>query len=218
MSDMLKINEEIWKYIIDHTTEQDPILVELDRETNVKMAFPNMLSGSYQGRLLEIISKMVQPEYILEIGTFTGYSAICLARGLKDNGQLHTIENNDEVIPFTRRFIHKAGLEDKIILHFGDALQVIPQLNTMFDLIFIDADKSQYTQYYELIFSKLKIGGIILIDNALWGGKVIKHSLKKDDETDGIRDLNQVIQDDPKVENILLPVRDGIMLARKISG
>ncbi len=218
MSDMLKLNDEIWKYIIDHTTEQDPILAELDRETNVKMAFPNMLSGSYQGRLLEFISKMVRPEYILEIGTFTGYSAICLARGLKENGQLHTIENNDEVIPFTRRFIQKAGLEDKIVLHFGDALQVIPQINIMFDLIFIDADKSQYTQYYELIFSKLKTEGIILVDNALWGGKVIKHSLKKDDETDGIRDLNRVIQDDLRVENILLPVRDGIMLARKISG
>jgi caffeoyl-CoA O-methyltransferase len=217
MYDMLNLNQKIWKYIIDHTSEQDPVLAELDRETNVKMAFPNMLSGHYQGRLLELISKMVQPDYILEIGAFTGYSAICLARGLKSAGKLYTIECNDEIVPFTKKFIHKAGLEDKIVLHVGDALQIIPKLNLSFDLIFIDADKSQYCQYYELTFDKLKTGGIILVDNALWDGKVVKHSLKKDDETDGIRDLNQMIQDDPRVENIILPIRDGIMLARKIS-
>ena len=215
---MLKSNEKLWKYIIDHTSEQDLVLAELDRETNAKMVFPNMLSGHYQGRLLELISKMIQPQYILEIGTYTGYSAICLARGLKANGKLHTIECNDEIIPFTKKFILKAGLEDKIVLHIGDALQIIPQLNVTFDLIFIDADKSLYTQYYELTFSKLKTGGIILVDNALWGGKVLKQPLKKDDETDGIRNLNEMIQNDPRVENILLPVRDGIMLARKISG
>ena len=215
---MLKSNEKLWKYIIDHTSEQDLVLAELDRETNAKMVFPNMLSGHYQGRLLELISKMIQPQYILEIGTYTGYSAICLARGLKANGKLHTIECNDEIIPFTKKFILKAGLEDKIVLHIGDALQIIPQLNVTFDLIFIDADKSLYTQYYELTFSKLKTGGIILVDNALWGGKVLKQSRKKDDETDGIRNLNHLIQTDPRVENILLPVRDGIMVARKISG
>ena len=215
---MLKSNEKLWKYIIDHTSEQDLVLAELDRETNAKMVFPNMLSGHYQGRLLELISKMIQPQYILEIGTYTGYSAICLARGLKANGKLHTIECNDEIIPFTKKFILKAGLEDKIVLHIGDALQIIPQLNVTFDLIFIDADKSLYTQYYELTFSKLKTGGIILVDNALWGGKVLKQPLKKDDETDGIRNLNHLIQTDPRVENILLPVRDGIMVARKISG
>lgn len=215
---MLKSNEKLWKYIIDHTSEQDLVLAELDRETNAKMVFPNMLSGHYQGRLLELISKMIQPQYILEIGTYTGYSAICLARGLKANGKLHTIECNDEIIPFTKKFILKAGLEDKIVLHIGDALQIIPQLNVTFDLIFIDADKSLYTQYYELTFSKLKTGGIILVDNALWGGKVLKQPLKKDDETDGIRNLNEMIQTDPRVENILLPVRDGIMVARKISG
>lgn len=215
---MLKLNEEIWRYILDHTSEHDPVLAELDRETNAKMVFPNMLSGNYQGRLLELISKMIQPENILEIGTYTGYSAICLARGLKPNGKLHTIEKNDEIIHFAEKFIRKAGLEDRIILHIGDALQIIPQLDTVFDLIFIDADKSQYTQYYELTFSKLKTGGIILIDNALWGGKVVKQSRKKDDETDGIRNLNHLIQDDPRVENILLPVRDGIMLVRKVSG
>lgn len=218
MFDMLKLNEEIWQYIIDHTSEQDPVLAELDRETYAKVAFPNMLSGHYQGKLLELISKMIQPEYILEIGTFTGYSAICLARGLKANGKLHSIESNDEIIAFTKKFILKAGLEDKIVLHIGDALQVLPQINVLFDLIFIDADKSQYTQYYELTFSKLKTGGIILIDNALWSGKVMKQSPKKDDETDGIRNLNEMIQNDPRVENILLPVRDGIMLARKNSG
>jgi predicted O-methyltransferase YrrM len=218
MSDMLKFNEEIWRYILDHSTQHDPVLAELDRETNAKMAFPNMLSGSYQGRLLELISKMVQPENILEIGTYTGYSAICLARGLKPDGKLHTIENNDEIIAFTKRYLRKAGLEDKIILHIGDALQIIPQINVMFDLIFIDADKSQYPRYYELTFNKLKEGGIILIDNALWGGKVMKQSKRKDDETDGIRNLNQMIQDDQRVENILLPVRDGIMIVRKVTG
>ncbi|MBN2213349.1 MAG: O-methyltransferase [Bacteroidales bacterium] len=215
---MLKIDEDIWKYIIDHTTERDPLLTELDRETNLKMAFPNMLSGHYQGRLLEFISKMIQPEYILEIGTFTGYSAICMARGLKTNGKLHTIECNDEVIPFAEKFIRKAGLQDKIMIHFGDALQVIPRLNVFFDLIYIDGDKSQYCQYYELTFSKLKTGGIILVDNALWDGKVLKQSSKKDDETNGIRNLNEMIHTDQRVENIILPVRDGIMLVKKVTG
>lgn len=218
MFDMLKIDEDIWKYIIDHTTERDPLLTELDRETNLKMAFPNMLSGHYQGRLLEFISKMIQPEYILEIGTFTGYSAICMARGLKTNGKLHTIECNDEVIPFAEKFIRKAGLQDKIMIHFGDALQVIPRLNVFFDLIYIDGDKSQYCQYYELTFSKLKTGGIILVDNALWDGKVLKQSSKKDDETNGIRNLNEMIHTDQRVENIILPVRDGIMLVKKVTG
>ena len=177
-----------------------------------------MLSGHYQGKLLEFISKMVQPEYILEIGTYTGYSAICLARGLKTNGKLHTIECNDEIIPFAKKFIEKAGLADKIVIHTGDALQVIPQLNILFDLIFIDGDKSQYCQYYELTLNKLKAGGIILIDNVLWDGKVLKQPLKKDDETNGIRNLNEMIHTDPRVENIMLPVRDGIMLVRKKSG
>lgn len=212
---MLKITEDIWNYIISHTTEQDPLLSELDRETNLKMAFPNMISGHYQGRLLEFISKMVQPEYILEIGTFTGYSAICLARGLKTNGKLHTIECNDEIIPFAKGFIHKAGFEDKIELHTGDALQIIPQLDLLFDLIYIDGDKSQYCRYYKLTFDKLKAGGIILVDNVLWNGKVLRQSPGKDDETDDIRNLNQIIQADPRVENIILPVRDGIMLVRK---
>jgi caffeoyl-CoA O-methyltransferase len=212
---MLKITEDIWSYIISHTTEQDPLLSELDRETNLKMAFPNMLSGHYQGRLLEFISKMVKPEYILEIGTFTGYSAICLARGLQTNGKLHTIECNDEIIPFTKRFIHKAGFEDEIELHTGDALQIIPKLDILFDLIYIDGDKSQYCRYYKLTFNKLKAGGIILVDNVLWNGKVLKQSSRKDDETDDIRNLNQIIHTDPRVENIILPVRDGIMLVRK---
>ncbi len=212
---MLEITEDIWSYTISHTTEQDQLLSELDRETNLKMAFPNMLCGNYQGRLLEFVSKMVQPELILEIGTFTGYSAICLARGLRANGKLHTIECNDEIIPFAKRYIHKAGFEGQIKLHKGDALQIIPELNMLFDLIYIDGDKSQYCRYYELTFDKLKAGGIIMVDNVLWNGKVLKQSSRKDAETDDIRNLNQIIQADSRVENIILPLRDGIMLVRK---
>lgn len=213
---MLEINEKIWNYIISHTSEEDPVLAELNRETYARMVYPRMLSGHYQGRFLEMFSKIVNPEYILEIGTFTGYSAICLARGLKPGGILHTIENNDEIIAFTKKYLQKSGLEDKIVLHVGDALQIIPGLNIMFDLIYIDADKTQYPDYYRIVFDKLKPGGLILIDNVLWGGKVVQKSYKKDAESNGILILNEMIQNDSRIEHMILPIRDGVMLVRKI--
>ena len=213
---MLNINKEIWDYILEHTSPGDSLLAELDRETHIKMLYPRMISGHYQGKLLELISKMIQPEHILEIGTFTGYSAICLAKGLKPGGKLHTVEINDEVTDFARKFFKKAGLEQNIELHIGDALEILPDLNLQFDLIFMDADKSYYPEYFNLVIDKLRAGGVLLTDNVLWDGKVVNKATGKDDETNGIIRLNNMIQKDSRFENIILPIRDGIMLARKM--
>ena len=213
---MLNISREIWDYIIKHTSEEDPILAELGRETHLKMLYPRMISGHYQGKLLEFISKFVQPENILEIGTFTGYSAICLAKGLKKGGKLHTIELNDEIVDFTKKYIKKSSLEDKIEIHVGNALDIIPDFNFQFDIIFIDADKEHYPDYFDLSVKKLKKGGILLADNVLWDGKVIDKS-STDDETTGIAKFNEMVMDDSRFENLILPVRDGIMVARKLS-
>lgn len=214
----MDFNKKIWDYIINHTSQEDPILAELNRETYAKMLYPRMLSGHYQGKLLEFISKMIQPEYILEIGTFTGYSAICLAKGLKPEGKLYTIECNDEIIDFTRKYIVKSGFANRIEICVGDALQIIPQLNVHFDLIFIDADKTHYPDYFRLVVDKLKTGGVILADNALWDGKVVKNTMNNDDETNSIRKFNKMVNEDKRFENMILPVRDGVMFARKING
>ncbi len=214
---MLNIDQNLWEYILEHTTPEDSLLSELYRETHVKVLYPRMISGHYQGKLLELISKIIQPECILEIGTFTGYSAICLAKGLKPGGKLHTIEYNDEITDFARKYFKKAGLENSIELHIGNALQIIPGLNLQFDLIFMDADKTSYPDYFNLVTDKLKTGGILLTDNVLWDGKVIDESAGKEDETNGIIQFNKMIQNDSRFENIIIPIRDGIMLARKIS-
>lgn len=205
----------IEEYILNHSDKEDPILAELNRETNLKILRPRMLSGHLQGKVLEMISKMIHPEKILELGTYTGYSAICLAKGLKDNGTLHTIEINDELEEIIRKYLLKAGIENKVKLHFGNAQKIIPQLNEQFDLVFIDADKREYLEYYHLVFDYVKTGGFILADNVLWSGKVIELELPDDEYTKGIFDFNRFIKDDDRVEKVILPLRDGLTLIRK---
>lgn len=205
----------IEQYILDHSDDEDPVLAELNRETNLKILRPRMLSGHLQGRVLEMISKMIRPEKILELGTYTGYSAICLAKGLKENGNLHTIEINDELEDFILKYVKKAGLDHKIKLHSGDARKIVPQLNEHFDLVFIDADKREYLEYYNIVFDFVKPGGFILADNVLWSGKVIELESPDDEYTKGIFDFNEFIKNDSRVEKVILPLRDGLTLIRK---
>jgi len=207
----------VMDYASRHTTAEDEILYRLYCETNLKTVYPRMLAGHMQGKLLEFISHMMKPSRILEIGTFTGYSAICLARGLASDGLLHTIDINDELAEMSLKYFRLAGLQDKIILHNGDACVVIPQLDEWFDLVFIDGDKEQYVQYYKLAFNRLNKGGFLLADNVLWGGKVLPGSSDHDKETRGIRDFNAFVMNDHRVERLFLPFRDGIFFLRKIS-
>jgi len=174
-----------------------------------------MLSGHLQGKILEMISKMIQPEKILEIGTYTGYSAICLAKGIKKGGKLHTIEINDELEDIVLKYIKKAGLTEVVSNHFGNALEIIPEINEMFDLVFIDGDKREYLKYYHMVFDHVKPGGFILADNVLWSGKVIELDSPDDEYTKGIFDFNEYLKNDSRVEKVILPLRDGLTLIRK---
>lgn len=205
----------IEEYILKHSDQEDPILAELNRETNLKILRPRMLSGHLQGKILEMLSKMIRPEKILELGTYTGYSAICLAKGLQEKGELHTIEINDELEDIITKYIEKADLTNKIKLHFGDAREIIPEINEQFDLVFIDADKREYLEYYNLVFDFVKPGGFILADNVLWNGKVIELDEPDDEYTKGIFDFNEFLKSDDRVEKVILPLRDGLTLIRK---
>lgn len=209
------MKNEIENYILTHTSTEGPTLKELTRDTHIKTMFPRMLSGHLQGKFLEMISYMIKPETILEIGTFTGYSAICLASGLRHNGFLHTIEIDPEMNYIANQYFNKTGIQNKIIQHIGNALEIIPSLNHTFDLVFIDADKENYLNYYQLIFEKVNPSGFILADNALWDNKVILPDKKLDKETRGIIQFNSFVNKDDRVENMLLPLRDGIMILRK---
>lgn len=207
--------KEIEKYIIDHIDQEDPILYELDRETHLKVIGARMLSGHHQGTLLSMLSKMIQPKNILELGTFTGYSAICLARGLKPGGKLVTIEIDDELEALAKKYFKKAGLEDRIEQRIGSALEIIPGLKENFDLVFIDADKREYLNYYELLIDRLESGTYILADNTLWSGKVLEKPKSDDEQTKGILMFNEAIKNDDRVEKVILPIRDGMTLIRK---
>jgi predicted O-methyltransferase YrrM len=209
------IKEDINKYAEEYTESESDVLKELDRETHVGVLHSRMLSGKMQGRFLSMISKMIQPERILEIGTYTGYSAICLCEGLKENGTLFTIDVNDELNDMIHRYINKANLQNKITLITGDAKNELPLLNHTFDLVFIDADKKNYALYYDLIFEKVKVGGYILADNVLWSGHVLEDENEMDEETKAIHDFNQKIKSDTRVSKILLPIRDGLFLIRR---
>jgi caffeoyl-CoA O-methyltransferase len=203
----------ILDYAAAHTTPPQPALTALERATHLRTLSPQMLSGPYQGMLLQFISHMVKPRRVLEIGTFTGYAAICLAQGLPADGQLHTIEVNDELGALTRQFIAAAELSDKIILHTGDAALIIPHLTDVFDLVFLDAGKLDYAVHYELVLSKIRPGGFILADNVLWDNKVITSD--KEATTVALQNFNDMVQQDERVENLLLPLRDGLMVIRK---
>jgi predicted O-methyltransferase YrrM len=209
------INETLHKYCELHTKVfENEALNEIDRFTNLNVLMPQMLSGYLQGQYLAMMSKVIQPKNILEIGTFTGYSAICLAQGLQDSGHLYTLEANEELKGPVTDFFKKAGLDDKIDMIIGNAVELIDQFDLVFDLIFIDADKSNYPIYYEKCLPKLRKGGIMLIDNVLWSGKVCDEPIR-DKKTKAIHELNQKIQNDDRVENLLLPLRDGMMWVRK---
>ncbi|MCB0525222.1 MAG: class I SAM-dependent methyltransferase [Lewinellaceae bacterium] len=201
-------------YCITHTTTETAVLSQLDRETNLKTLSPQMQSGSYQGVLLKFISQMINPQRILEIGTFSGYSAICLADGLSEDGVLHTIEVNDELAWLIQKYVQLSGFEDKIVLHIGDAKSIIPKLDEIFDLVFIDAGKLEYTTHFEMVLPKVRSGGFILVDNVLWDGKVAGGD-QKDETAVSLRAFNDHVHQDDRVENLLLPLRDGLMLIRK---
>ena len=209
-------NKDINNYSETHTSAESELLAELNRKTHLKVLMPNMLSGHLQGRLLAMISKMIQPSRVLEIGTYTGYSALCMAEGLTAEGKIFTIDINEELESMVRDYIAKAKLDQKINFIVGNALEVIPELDEEFDLVFIDADKENYFKYYNLIIEKLRPGGFILADNVLWSGKVLDLDNNKDSETMALNSFNEQIQNDKRVENILLPIRDGLMLLRKL--
>jgi predicted O-methyltransferase YrrM len=208
--------KNIWNYIETHSTAEDEILARLNRYTHLKVTHPRMLSGQVQGKFLEFISRMQQPSYILEIGTYTGYSAICLARGLKPGGRLITIEINDELAEVSSKFFEESGLSEVIQLKNGDANVIIPHLEAGIDLVFMDAEKEQYSAYFDLIFPKVRVGGFILADNTLWDGKVVYEEEHKDPASIALRKFNKNIQLNPKVENLILPLRDGVSIIRKI--
>lgn len=209
------MDREIEKYLLDHSTPEDPVLVDLYRQTYLRFVNPNMVSGHLQGRFLELISRMIRPSSILEIGTFTGYSAICLARGLKSNGTLITIDVNDELTDFALSYFRKAGLSRKIRQMTGRAQELIPGLNKVFDLVFIDGEKREYNEYFDLVIDKVRPGGYIIADNVLWSGKVVDKKTR-DVQAKGIIKFNEMIKKQENIEYLILPVRDGLMLIRKI--
>lgn len=206
--------EDIDEYIVSHSQKEPDLLAKLNRETNQKILQPRMLSGHYQGRVLSLLSKIKMPETILEIGTYTGYSALCLAEGLSTNGILHTIDVNEELYDFQKKYFNKSEYANQIIQHLGDAAEIIPTIDSRFDLVFIDADKPNYPKYFELVIEKMNPGGIILSDNVLWSGKVIEKLQEDDDSTRSLLKYNQIIAEDPRVETVILPIRDGLTLTR----
>ncbi len=210
------VSQEILNYAEGFSEAEPLILQKLRKETWQKIIGPRMLSGHLQGRLLAMISKIVQPKNILEIGTYTGYATICLSEGLTENGKIFTIDNNEELVDFQIKYFNLSNFSSKIIQHTGNALDVIPQFKETFDLVFIDADKTNYSHYFDLIIDKVNSGGIILTDNVLWGGKVIKKISENDLDTQAIYDYNLKINTDKRVETILLPFRDGISITRKL--
>jgi caffeoyl-CoA O-methyltransferase len=209
------VSEQIENYIGQNSTAEDDLLQQLSRETHVKVQMPQMLSGHLQGQFLTIFSTLLQPERILEIGTFTGYSGICLAKGLPDNGLLYTIDVNEELAPMVKRYFEAAGIAPKAKQLIGDARTIIPALHETFDLVFIDADKANYANYYDLVFDKVRAGGYIIADNVLWSGKVVEE--KKDKDTLAIHSYNLKVAADKRVENFILPLRDGLNIARKLA-
>ncbi|MEY4594595.1 MAG: hypothetical protein RIQ47_1005 [Bacteroidota bacterium] len=207
--------EDLSRYVEAHSAKEPDHLRSLNRETYSKVLMPRMLSGHLQGRILSMISKMIQPERILEIGTFTGYSALCLAEGLKEGGSLHTIDINDELAPMVQRYIESAGMSNKIHCYWGNALDIIPIFDSSFDLVFIDADKINYLKYYEMVLPKVRAGGWIIADNVLWSGKILDPASKMDADTAALHHFNEIVSHDSRVTAVLLPVRDGLMLLQK---
>tara|TARA_R110002049_G_scaffold993_11_gene7272 strand:- start:57498 stop:58139 length:642 start_codon:yes stop_codon:yes gene_type:complete len=213
---MYFIPEKLDDYVVAHSENEPQLLQQLTRETYQKILQPRMLSGHYQGRILSMISKLINPKNILEIGTYTGYSALCLAEGIQKNGELHTIDINEELVDFQRKYFDKSDYGNQIHQHLGNAMEIIPKLDKTFDLIFIDADKDNYPNYFHCVIDKLNTGGIILSDNVLWSGKVLE-PLKPDDvSTKALLKYNTLLKEDKRVETVLLSIRDGLTLSRKL--
>jgi caffeoyl-CoA O-methyltransferase len=210
------ISEELEDYAAFHSENEPELLAALNRETHQKILQPRMLSGHFQGRVLSMISKLVNPQHILEIGTYTGYATLCLAEGLQQNGTLDTMDNNEELYDFQRKYFDLSPWKDKITQHLGNALDMIPSLNKKFDMVFIDADKENYINYFNMIVPMMNKGGIILSDNVLWSGKVLEPVKANDKSTKILLEYNQLLKDDPRVETVLLPIRDGLTVSRVI--
>ena len=208
------LSEELENYAAQHTEDEPLLLQELNKRTHLNVLQPRMISGHFQGRFLSLLSKMVQPRTILEIGTYTGYATLCLAEGLHPEGVLHTIDIKEALTDLQREFFDRSGYGSQIVQHLGKAADIIPALNTTFDLVFIDADKQNYAHYFDLVIEKMNRGGIILSDNVLWSGKVVEEVKPNDKHTQALMAYNQKIKDDPRVETVLLPIRDGITLSR----
>ncbi len=208
--------EKLDNYVVEHSQAEPKLLQELSRETWQKVLNPRMLSGAFQGRVLSMISKLVQPTTILEIGTYTGYSALCLAEGLSKDGMIHTIDKNEELEELQHKYFQKSEYKDQITQYVGNAIDIIPTIDAKFDLVFIDADKSNYVNYFHLIIEKMNKGGIILSDNVLWSGKVIEELDPKDIDTKILLEYNRLLNEDSRLETVLLPIRDGLTISRVI--
>lgn len=209
------IDPKIEDYSLTHSNQQNDLLHKLERETHTSVLKPRMISGHLQGRILSMLSKMQQPKRILEIGTYTGFSALCFAEGLQNDGELITIDINEELAPLCKRYFDASEYRNQIKPMIGNALDIIPTLEGEFDIVFIDADKSNYIKYYEMVIDRIPSGGLIIIDNVLWSGKVLETPKEKDIDTQVLQELNKMVTEDARVENLLLPVRDGLMIARK---
>ncbi|WP_462251695.1 O-methyltransferase [Ekhidna sp.] len=207
--------EDLQKYVEDHSEPESDLLQQINRETHLHVLKPRMLSGHLQGRVLSMLSHMIKPKNVLEIGTYTGYAALCMAEGMQEDGKLITIDNNEELSVRTKGYFQQSKYADQIEMLVGNALEVIPALNQQWDLVFIDADKENYANYFDQIIDQVRVGGFIIADNVLWSGKVFDTS-KNDKATESIRDFNQKMHTDPRVENVLFPIRDGLMIVRKI--
>ena len=208
-------NEKLDEYLINHSEKEPELLSNLNRETNLKVLQPRMISGAYQGRLLSLISKIINPKKILEIGTFTGYSTLCLAEGLRENGEIHTLDINEELYSLQRKYFEKSSFNSNIIQHLGNALDIIPKLDQDFDLIFLDADKINYPKYLDILIVRLKKGGVLLSDNVLWDGKVLNQISQKDKSTKAIVEYNKLLNNRKDMDSVILPIRDGITISRK---
>lgn len=209
------ISDKLDNYVSNHSEKEPNVLSELNRETHLKVLRPRMLSGHFQGRVLSMLSHMIRPKNVLEIGTYTGYSALCFSEGLAEGGRITTIDCNEELEGLVQKYIEKYNCKNKIKCVIGDAMEIVPKLNEQFDLVFIDADKANYINYYDMVFDKVEKGGYIIFDNVLWSGKVLEKVEENDIDTKVLIDLNKLIHEDDRVQEVLFPIRDGLLIARK---
>jgi predicted O-methyltransferase YrrM len=208
------LSEELENYVAQHSQSEPELLAKLNRETHQKILQPRMLSGHFQGRVLSMLSKIISPKNVLEVGTYTGYATLCLAEGLTENGTIDTIDNNEELFDFQKKYFDKSIWKSQIVQHLGNALEIIPTLNKKYDLVFIDADKENYINYFQMIVPMMNKGGIILSDNVLWSGKILGEVKANDKSTKTLLEYNKLVNEDERVETVLLPIRDGLTVTR----